>query len=146
MGRCRHGPFLATSRCWSPHVSPAGEGRRRSGDATPPTTLAFGGDDLWHNLDVTLTFTASNESDGSGVAATYYAVDAAQYAIGTSVTIPAPADHTNDGAHPSHYRDTAGNVEAPQTRIVVDPGPVTELAAAGGAAGVASPSRTASPI
>jgi murein peptide amidase A len=109
-------------------------------DTAPPTTTVLGDDDLWHNLDVTLSLAATDGSDGSGVAATYFAVDAGAYTPGTSVIIPAPADHTNDGAHTVSYYsvDNVGNVEAPGTCSVrIDTtGPVTGLTAAGGAAGV----------
>ncbi len=110
-------------------------------DTTSPTTEVLGGDDLWHNAPVTLTFASADEPGGSGVAVTYYALDGGPSVAGTSVTIPASADHTNDGPHMVSYYsvDNAGNVEAPQTCAVkIDTGgPVTELTAAGGAAGVA---------
>jgi len=135
-------PFVALAATPSPAragASPAAEATAAA-DITPPTTEVLGGDDLWHNADVTLTFVAADEADGSGVAATYVAVDAGDYVPGTSVTVPAPGDHANDGAHTVSYYsvDNAGNAEAPRTGTVkIDTtGPVTELTAAGGAAGV----------
>ena len=86
-------------------------------DATTPVTSddAPGG---WQNSAVTVTLSV-NEA-GSGVASTVYRVDGAAFQAGTSVAIPAPADHSNDGVHSIEYRstDNAGNVEALQTATV----------------------------
>ena len=56
----------------------------------------------------------------SGIASTQYRVDGGSFQGGTSVSIPAPADHSNDGAHTIEYRstDNAGNVEPLQTATV----------------------------
>src|SRR5205823_9318348 len=45
---------------------------------------------------------------------------AATYTTGSSVAIPAPADHSNDGTHTITYRstDAVGNVETAKTATV----------------------------
>ena len=82
-----------------------------SGDATPPTTTVSGADDQWHASPVTLTFSASDDAGGSGVAYTEYRVNGGAWTQGTSVTISASGDNTVD------YRsaDVAGNVETYKT-------------------------------
>ena len=88
-------------------------------DTTPPTTTVSGADSLWHNSDVNLTL-AATDNGGSGVAATYYQIDGGAWTEGTSVNIPAPADHSNDGLHTVSYysTDNAGNTEATQSCTV----------------------------
>jgi len=83
-------------------------------DTTPPTTTARGLDNRWHHKPVTVTFSATDNPGGSGVAYTEYSLDdGTTWTKGTSVTIPAPADHSNDGSHVILYRsaDRAGNIE-----------------------------------
>ena len=84
-------------------------------DATPPTTTVSGADHLWHRHSVTLHFTATDNAGGSGVARTLYTIDAGpwQTLVGSTLVIPAPADHRNDGRHTVSYRstDNAGNSE-----------------------------------
>src|SRR5439155_7125695 len=59
----------------------------------------------WSNHGVTVTLAAADA--GAGVASTELKLDAAPaWSAGTSVTIPAPADHSNDGAHTITYRST----------------------------------------
>jgi hypothetical protein len=72
----------------------------------------------WQNAPVTVHLTASDA--GSGVAHTYYTLDGGSQTEGTSVTVAAPADGSNDGAHTITYWsvDNAGNVEAPHTCTV----------------------------
>src|SRR5205823_3130847 len=73
----------------------------------------------WSGSAVTVTLTATDAS--SGVATTEYKIDgAATYTTGASVSIPAPAHHTNDGAHTITYRstDTATNTETAKTATV----------------------------
>jgi len=47
-------------------------------------------------------------------------VDGGAFTQGTTVAIPAPQDHANDGVHDVRYRstDVAGNVEAARTQMV----------------------------
>ena len=47
-------------------------------------------------------------------------MDGGSFQNGTSVVIPAPADHSNDGAHTIEYRstDNAGNAEPLHTATV----------------------------
>jgi Chitobiase/beta-hexosaminidase C-terminal domain/Bacterial Ig domain/Bacterial Ig-like domain (group 3) len=80
-------------------------------DVTAPVTS----DDApagWSNAAVTVTLGVSES--GSGVASTQYRVDGGPFQSGTSVVIPAPADHSNDGVHTIQYRstDNAGNAES----------------------------------
>ncbi len=102
-------------------------------DMTAPTTSESGADMNWHSSDVTVSFTGSDA--GSGVASTQYSVDGGPWTTGTSVTVPAPADGSNDGVHTVNCRstDNAGNVGAVQGCVVkIDTnGPVTVDNAAG---------------
>ena len=90
-------------------------------DTTPPTTTDDA-DAAWHNTPVTVSLTATdpNMPDASGVAATYYEIDGGAWTEGTSLSIPAPADHSNDGIHTVSYysTDNAGNTEATQSCTV----------------------------
>src|SRR5439155_10129807 len=73
----------------------------------------------WSASAVTVTLSATDAT--SGVASTQYKIDgAATFTTGTSVSIPAPADHSNDGAHTITYRstDAATNVETNKTATV----------------------------
>ena len=92
-------------------------------DATPPSTTASGAGAGWDHAAVTLQFHGSDA--GSGVARTEYRVDApagsdAAWTTGSSVTLPAPADHSGDGIHTVEYRsvDEAGNTETFHTATV----------------------------
>ncbi len=84
---------------------------RCAGDATAPTTTVTGADGAWHDQAVTVAFAAT---DDSGVAYTEYKVDQGPWTAGTSLTVAAPADRSNDGLHTILYRsvDVAGNREA----------------------------------
>jgi len=112
-------------------------------DTTPPTTTVSGADSLWHNTAVTLTFSATDNSGGSGMsggsACTEYKVDSGAWTTGTSVTISAPASHANDGLHTLGYRscDAAGNWEKAKTVTVkIDTtGPITLARSASGRKG-----------
>jgi hypothetical protein len=106
-----------------------------AGDTTAPTTIATGADDLWHNRPVTVRLGASDNPGGSGVSYTEYKLDKDAWTRATSLTIPAPADHANDGSHTVLYRsvDGAGNAETPRICSVdIDtcpPKPVADRAA-----------------
>ncbi len=82
-------------------------------DAAPPQTLD-NADWRWHRRPVTIMLTA-NDTGGSGLAGTQFSSDdGTTWQSGTSIDVPAPADHANDGLHSFLYRsfDNAGNVEA----------------------------------
>jgi Bacterial Ig domain len=68
---------------------------------------------------VTVHLTANDA--GSGVNVTEYSVDGGSYTVGNTVTIPAPADGSNDGAHTIAYfsADNAGNVEQVKSATVL---------------------------
>ena len=87
---------------------------RSSLDAKVDTTVPVTSDDApaaWQNAAVTVTLSVTET--GSGVASTVYRVDGGSFQSGTSISVPAPADHSNDGVHAIEYRstDNAGNVE-----------------------------------
>ena len=87
-------------------------------DAVPPTTTATGAvNGGWCRTAVTVGLTAKDNAGGSGVASTEYSLDGAAWSAGTSIPIPAPADHSGDGLHTILYRsaDAGGNVEATKT-------------------------------
>ena len=67
---------------------------------------------LYQKSDVTVTLTPTDAT--SGVASTGYKIDGGATQTGTTVTIPAPANGSDDGAHVITYwsTDVAGNVEA----------------------------------
>lgn len=100
-------------------------------DTTPPTTTD-NAPAAWQNADTTVTLTAA-DGDGSGVAATHYSVDGGPDQVGTTVTIAAPADHSNDGTHTITYYsvDNAGNAETPHsTTVRIDTTPPAAAATA----------------
>jgi hypothetical protein len=80
----------------------------------------------WTHQVVTVTLSASDAPQlgadtSSGVDHTYYKVDSAtSYSTGTTVTINAPGDHSNDGTHTVTYysTDKAGNTESTHTFTV----------------------------
>jgi hypothetical protein len=106
-----------------------------AGDVTPtspatstaPITAVTGADASWHKSPVTLTFTATDPG-GPGVKYTDYSIDGGGWTPGTSLTIPAPTNHANDGTHTIRYSSTNndGNVEPVQTcQVKIDTlGPV----------------------
>jgi hypothetical protein len=105
-----HGALVAKTSA----LGPDGASFTITSDLTPPTTKVTGAGPAWHNRPVTLHFKASDNPGGTGVAYTEYSLDGgATWTMGHSVTIPAPADHTNDGAHTILYRsaDKVGNLE-----------------------------------
>ena len=88
-------------------------------DTTPPTTTATGAvNGRWYRPPSRWSFTASDNAGGSGVASRPSTHStAACLDRGTSIPLPAPADHSADKLHTILYRsaDTAGNVEAAKT-------------------------------
>ena len=90
-----------------------------STDVGPVTTVA-GADCAWHDQPVTLTFSAALGADGSAVAYTQYLLDQGTWTKATTLTVPAPADHSGDGVHTVLYRsaDVAGAVEEAKAATV----------------------------
>ncbi|HMK92860.1 MAG TPA: hypothetical protein VK576_07660, partial [Thermoleophilia bacterium] len=85
-------------------------------DTTAETSSVSGADSAWHEGDVNLAFTAT------GGATVEYSTDGgATWTRGTSLTVSAPADGRDDGAHTVLYRsvDAAGNVESPARSCTV---------------------------
>jgi hypothetical protein len=68
----------------------------------------------WVNQEIIVNLTATDNPSGSGVAATYYALDGGAPHIGTSVVL------TAEGAHTIEYWsvDNAGNVEEKHSKTV----------------------------
>jgi len=92
-----------------------------SGVAKVDVDVPVTGDDApagWRNAAVTVTLTPVDS--GSGLQSTEYSVDGGAFQNGTSISIPAPADHSNDGAHTVEYgsTDNAGNAEPLRTATV----------------------------
>jgi len=83
-------------------------------DPDPPITRDDH-DGPWHMSNVTLHLNATDLS--TGVAATYYQIDNGSWTTGTTLTIPAPTDHSNDGDHTISYYsiDIVGNTEQVHT-------------------------------
>ena len=93
-------------------------------DLTPPTTTLVPANKYevgyWNNAPCDFTFTAADNTGGSGVATTETSLDYLGWTVwnsGTVFTVPAPANHSNDGVHTFLVRstDVAGNSENPQT-------------------------------
>lgn len=91
-------------------------------DTLAPTTTVGNSDTLWHKSDVTLSFSAVDPGDagGSGISYVQRKIDSAAWTPGTSLLVPAAADHSNDGAHTVQWQavDNAGNWESPQSCTV----------------------------
>ncbi len=95
-------------------LSPDGTAFSVTTDLKRPVTTVFGADAVWHSRPVTLRFSAADNSGGTGVAYTQYSLDGGStWTTGGSVTLPAPSDHSADGATTVWYRsaDKAGNLE-----------------------------------
>ena len=113
-----------------------------AGYSSAPITTAHGAP-AWTRSPVVVTLSAVDSPGGAGMvgglAGTEYSIDGGSWTSGTTVTIPAPHDHTNDGLHVVNYRssDALGNLETPKAfSLVVDTlGPTTQTAAASGHVG-----------
>ncbi|HLI52060.1 MAG TPA: glycine-rich protein, partial [Thermomicrobiaceae bacterium] len=101
-----------------------------SPDTTPPTTTASYSNGYtpgsWTNQSVTVTLSAVDNSGGSGVAATYYAIDNSSCAattdgIASCTTYSQPFTISSDGNHTLTYFsvDNAGNIEAANTASIM---------------------------
>ena len=118
---------VATNSCYryrysvSDNVGNQSSPSAQSAEAKVDTTNPVTNDDApagWGNSAVTVNLNVSET--GSGVASTEYRVDGSSFQSGASVSIPAPADHSNDGVHAVEYRstDNAGNVETLRSATV----------------------------
>ncbi|HZB41224.1 MAG TPA: Ig-like domain-containing protein, partial [Ilumatobacter sp.] len=89
-------------------------------DHTAPTTSASLAPGTPSNAPVTVSFSAS-DGTGSGVSVISYRVDGGSLQSGAAVVIPAPGDHSNDGAHVVEFfsTDEVGNVETLKNVTVV---------------------------
>jgi hypothetical protein len=88
-------------------------GSLHGADTTAPVTTAAAPQGTV-NTDATVSFTATDNAGGAGVAATYYKVGGGAQQTGTSVTL------TTSGTHTVSYwsKDWAGNIEQPQSVTV----------------------------
>ncbi len=88
-------------------------GSLHGADTTAPTTTAAAPQGTV-TTDATVTFTATDNQGGSGVAATYYTVDGGAQQTGNAATLATSGTHTV-----SYWsKDWAGNSEQPQTVTV----------------------------
>ena len=113
-------------------LSPDGASFSVTTDLTPPTTVVTGAGSVWHSRPVTLRFKATDNPGGTGVAYTEYSLNGGTtWTQGDEVTIPAPADHANDGVNKVLYRsaDKVGNLERKRLcRVLIDTRPPTPVA------------------
>lgn len=96
------------------HLNPQTQETSFALDSTPPTTTASldpAPTNGWYR-DPTVTLTAEDDAEGSGVVATEYALDGGAFS-----TYTGPFQVTGDGDHVLEYRSTdgAGNAEPTQT-------------------------------
>jgi C1A family cysteine protease len=104
-----------------------------SSDLTPPTTMLVpakkGALTHWNNASCRFTFSATDNPGGSGVAETQHDFKNEGWQAGgpgTTFTVPASADHADDGINTLLVRslDLAGNVEKAQKfTIAIDTRP-----------------------
>jgi hypothetical protein len=130
--------YVADSQnCWVRKYGPVTAGR----DTTPPVTTVSGADKKWHNHSVALTWAATDNPGGSGVAYTEDRyTDPMAIPSGWSdwehlwiheIGIVASDDHSDDGKNLVQFRsaDVAGNVEAAkQVTVLIDTTPPTVVA------------------
>ena len=91
-------------------------------DPTAPTVSDDAGT-AWHKSDVTVHLDRLLDTGGSGLAGTQYRLQGASTwttAAGNAFVVPAPADHSGDGAWTYEYQaqDVAGNLSAIHTCTV----------------------------
>ncbi len=110
--------YADTNVCLKAFTRPAGS------DETAPTTTVIPANKYelgyWNNTPCDFAFTAADNAGGSGVDTTQYDLDSQGWTLwdsGVTFTVPAPADHTNDGQHTFLVRstDVTGNTETPQS-------------------------------
>jgi hypothetical protein len=87
-------------------------------DHTAPTTASSVSQPAnaagWNNSDVTVTLTAADNSDGTGVREIFYRVNGTQFhSLNSSVSIPVASEGIN--TIDFYARDNAGNTEASQS-------------------------------
>jgi bacillopeptidase F (M6 metalloprotease family) len=87
-------------------------------ETTAPVTARGAVPAGWRRTALTVALQPTDAD--SGVAATLYSIDGGPETSGTSVTVPAPTDHSMDGVHTVSYHsvDKAGNIEATKTFVV----------------------------
>lgn len=103
-------------------LSPDGTVFTVTTDLKRPVTTVSGAGAVWHSKPVTLRFKATDNRGGTGVAYTQYSLDGGStWTKGRSVTVPAPNDHSADGATTVWYRsaDKAGNLERKRSCTVL---------------------------
>ena len=102
-------------------------------DDVPPVTTAVGLDGVWFRKPVTFDLVATDV--GRGVELTYWRFGrTGEYNIGSRVRVPAPTNHSNDGAHVVQFFSIDGvlNWEAPpkEVQVIIDTRPPTTSASA----------------
>jgi hypothetical protein len=87
-------------------------------DHTPPTTTATGIPSGWSTTPVTITLTASDGTDRSGVAAIHYSINGGSQTDVNGSTAPVRVEQ--DGVHTLRYwsNDNAGNSETVRTATI----------------------------
>jgi hypothetical protein len=102
-------------------LSPDGTAFSVTTDLKRPVTTVSGAGSAWHGRPVKLRFRATDNRGGTGVAYTQYSLDrGSTWTKGRSVTVPAPRDHSADGATVVWYRsaDRAGNLEKKRSCVL----------------------------
>jgi len=99
-------------------------------DLVPPKTTVKGADKKWHNVPVTLTFSATDNAGGAGVDYSEARLQDwlwhllwGRWIEGSRYVVPASGDHSDDGDRTVQYRsvDLAGNVEKEkQVKVLID--------------------------
>jgi hypothetical protein len=102
-------------------------------DGQAPVTTVEGLEGLWHRTTATFTLVAHDQ--GRGVQNTFWRVGTAgDYNSGTTVTVRAPGNHSNDGVHVIQFFsvDEVLNFESPpkEVQVAIDTRPPTTCIAA----------------